>query len=840
MESSRSFSRAYARCHAAPYKRTILRAAQQSMNGGVFYTDQASEIIVDTQLPLPMPPQDALQEALRRCSDLVQRDMRYAHLVAGAAKMPMNMIWAMRNADELVDDVELAKLKSLAWNEFLHKRFLPAISAGGGEPQQLSDAAASMLEVVRDLNLRRRRFQIMGLHEQVEASEVQLVLHLCQAGIVTVAAHAAAGRRGPQQQEGGHSSLFYRSLANRYRRHDRLYEAFALAVGAFVCASAPYTLGAATTRYERDLQFEYKKHTTALFVYALRQHPGAPDEAAAYDEDYVQRISRLIVVSTFPPPPPGDPLSFLPSAPGDDGGHEQRKRCTSCCDQDLLLNAVTTAQAQAEKAERAAGKAAKDSRSEIEKLKENVEREMKKLRSAIDDGVKQAEHKFGELESKEANLKIAIKDMMIDWLLSQREHGSGDGDASQGSASGAFMQAVRGALQEDLQAKIEVRLRHVESNLTDLIRQSHSTFMSMHQAAKNDLDGAITRVATEAANAQATATQAAADAAAQAAATQAAASAAAQAANAQAAAAQAVEAAAARAADAHAAAAQATNAAATQVMAAQAAAAQAAAHAEEAGAAARAVTNVAAQATAARTAAEGATTMMSGLTLQVQEIGARLQAIEEELGKTKAALRTNTGMSGNETLWDMISESMERLSNDMHDGILAQNERIDDYIKNADDEISRIREAADKTAEVLESNVDAMREFFGINTDADGVLQVGDDYLDKRVNEIVQRIDSRDPDVTDGRGTDPSAPSAKRSRSTDASSHEDNSAAAGLVPPPDRNETIEDMRRRIQNLEQTVARLTPGNAGAGEPQYTDPAGPPPPTANYGPREPPPQ
>lgn len=261
----------------APVYKSPLRAAQTEMNGGVFYTDNTVETLIDTRLPTPPPSQNLLLDSLRLCNDLVQRDMRYAHLVAGASKMPMSMIWAARNQDELVNDVDLAKLKSLAWNEFIQKRYLPALSAG----QSFAGAASSMLEIVQEMNLQRRRFQIMGLHEQVEASEIQLVLHLCQAGIL----HPTANTHGE-----------YRSLANRFRRHDRFYEAFALAVGAFVCSSAPYTLGAATTRYERDLQFEYKKHTTALFVYVLKQHPGALAEAGVYDEDYVLRISRLIVV----------------------------------------------------------------------------------------------------------------------------------------------------------------------------------------------------------------------------------------------------------------------------------------------------------------------------------------------------------------------------------------------------------------------------------------------------------------------------------------------------------------------------------------------------------------
>ena len=84
------------------------------MNGGVFYTDSTVETLIDTRLPTPPPLQNLLVDSLRWCNDLVQRDMRYAHLVAGASKMPMGMIWAARNQDELVNDSDLAKLKSLA------------------------------------------------------------------------------------------------------------------------------------------------------------------------------------------------------------------------------------------------------------------------------------------------------------------------------------------------------------------------------------------------------------------------------------------------------------------------------------------------------------------------------------------------------------------------------------------------------------------------------------------------------------------------------------------------------------------------------------------------------
>ena len=113
----------------------------------MFYSDQAVETLIDTHLPTPPASQNLLLDSLRLCNDLVQRDMRYAHLVAGASKMPMDMIWAARNQDELVNDTDLAKLKSLTWNEFIQKRYLPAITGG----QSPANAASSMLEIVREM-----------------------------------------------------------------------------------------------------------------------------------------------------------------------------------------------------------------------------------------------------------------------------------------------------------------------------------------------------------------------------------------------------------------------------------------------------------------------------------------------------------------------------------------------------------------------------------------------------------------------------------------------------------------------------------------------------------------
>jgi hypothetical protein len=320
------------------------------MAGGSFYVDAQREVVVDPFVP--PQAQNQLLDALRRCDNLVQRDLRYAHLVAGASKMPMNMIWAVRNQEELVNDADLATFKDIAWTEFIKKRFLSSIP----ENTTVSTTAASMLEIVRDMNLQRRRFQIMGLHEQVEASEIQLVLHLCQANII--------------------NTNQYRVMANRFRRDDRFYEAFALAVGAFVCAQAPFTLGAATTRYERDLQYEYKKHTTALFVYVLRKNPGPSDPAL--DEDYVARIAKLIVLW-----PGGGDHRQVPRRGGDDDSSDG--------DDGDLKNAILYAQTHTDRVE-----------NEVKRLDDKWNKE-------FENGVGRVTDRFNDLQRQFTNFDASTR-----------------------------------------------------------------------------------------------------------------------------------------------------------------------------------------------------------------------------------------------------------------------------------------------------------------------------------------------------------------------------------------------------------------------------------------------
>ena len=342
-------------------------------NGSLFYVNAGLETIVD---PLGPPViQNQLLDELRKCDHLVQLDLRYAQMVAGASKMPMNMIWVARNQDEPVSDTDLAAFKDLAWNEFVKKRYLSSVAG----TSTVSDTAASMLEIVREMNLQRRRFQIMGLHEQVEASEIHLILHLCQAGILRTDR--------------------YRTTANRFRRHDKLFEAFGLAVGAFVCASAPFTLGAATTRYERDLQYEYKKNATALFVYVLQQN-NLGMNAPALEEDYVARIARLIVV--WP-----DDEDQTKRRIGFTKGKKKKEDDDDDDDGDfrseLVLSSIATAQDQAERANKLAIKTNAEILSQHEIFVQKLEAKAIEMKNELVSGLAEGQRGIRDIVTEQIN-----------------------------------------------------------------------------------------------------------------------------------------------------------------------------------------------------------------------------------------------------------------------------------------------------------------------------------------------------------------------------------------------------------------------------------------------------
>jgi hypothetical protein len=427
-------------------------------SSGAFYVDAANETIVDPQLP-PVHTQVLLSE-LRKCDGLVQRDLRYAHLVAGASKMPLSMVWTARNQDRPVSDTDLAALRDVAWTEFIKKRYLPGL-AGTATVQS---AAASMLEIVRDMNLQRRRFLIMGLHEQVEASEIQLVLHLCQAEIIR--------------------TDNYRATANRYRRHDKLFEAFALAVGAFVCASAPFTLGSGTGRYERDLQFEYKKQTTALFVWALRRVRDAPEDEAM-EEDYVARIARLIVVR--PDDAGGGQRAGFLSSSGD--GHDSSDAAVVRAQ---LLDAVAEAQRNADAALVKAVRLESEGR-RLEKDLDAVETRSKEAGRLLEERAKEMESSMERVkEGVRTELQLASREVENSLLRIKQEILA---DASQFTFSAlrelntsadkdGFFAALKNEIKREHEAtlsRIQERLGGFERSVGELQRQTAAvTALTQH------------------------------------------------------------------------------------------------------------------------------------------------------------------------------------------------------------------------------------------------------------------------------------------------------------------------------------------------------------------------
>ena len=421
----------------------------QRSSAGSFYVNAGTETVVDPFGPPLM--QNQLLDQLRGCDQLVQLDFRYAKIVQGASKMPWNMVWAARNQDEPVSDADLAELRDLAWNEIIKKRYLPSLSGTA----TVGETTASMLEIVRDMNLQRRRFQIMGLHEQVEACEIHLVLQLCQAGILF--------------------SDRYRVMANRFRRHEKLFEAFGLAVGAFVCASAPFTLGSGMARYERDLQYEYRKNATALFVWVLQQNMAGLDATAVLDEDYVARISRLIVV--WPDDDDGRKkkkrIGFEASKKDDDGGSARIN---------MLLDAVAVAQGDADKA-----------RMETERIniridgwqkssEDKIEKERANMRSEITEKAAEVQTELrGVVSGQIGELRTQLQiDHRVDVAriegqiteISSRLRAMGESHVQRSERRPENIEAERMGRFGQLERDIELRLIATETNIRARLEQT--------------------------------------------------------------------------------------------------------------------------------------------------------------------------------------------------------------------------------------------------------------------------------------------------------------------------------------------------------------------------------
>lgn len=110
----------------------------------------------------------------------------------------------------------------------------------------------------------RREQATLGLHEQVGACEAYLVQRLVNDGVI-----ARNNRHG--------------TVANRFRRHDKLFEAFGIAVGALMTTDAPME-----SIYDRDMQNYHRKQMIDLFAWSLRHNnltQSDPELDATLDDD---------------------------------------------------------------------------------------------------------------------------------------------------------------------------------------------------------------------------------------------------------------------------------------------------------------------------------------------------------------------------------------------------------------------------------------------------------------------------------------------------------------------------------------------------------------------------
>ena len=409
------------------------------MASGSFYSNSQTEVVVDPFVPPSTQSQTRLQSELKRCEQLVQRDYRYAQLVAGAAKMAMPSIWAARNQDELVNDRDLATFKDISWTEFVKKRFLPTVPAG----ESVATAATSMLEIVREMNLQRRKFQIMGLHEQVEACEIQLVMHLCQAGLIRAQAND------------------FKRTALRMRRSQKLHEAFAIAVGACVCASAPMTMGSGVTRYERDLQMEYKKHTIGLLVFVLQKNPGAIDEEEGLDEDYVARIARLIVLWQGN----GSGRQQVGEGRGDEGGSGTvSSDYKESVKQHLigLTSALGIAQRDAEKAKNDVIEMRANMGKDVEKLTAEMNRRLSEFNSNLKGAIIETQAKFQTtMADQRAHTATMLKDA-ISLVSAGPRGGGGAAAASSGDVINAMLADSERRINESMKVLVDKKIREAD------------------------------------------------------------------------------------------------------------------------------------------------------------------------------------------------------------------------------------------------------------------------------------------------------------------------------------------------------------------------------------------
>ena len=262
-------------------------------------------------------------------------DLHYCSAVEGASQE--SNLWVARNGDASgMSDVDLQRFKNIAWNECVVKRFLPS------QDGSVLDVGRSMLQIVRNLNLQWKGFEVMGLHPKVEAAEKQIVMSCMEKRLLL-------------------HDLDVGRIARCLRRCPHFRDHFANAVGCHIVAKTGHTPGLSTTQYNTDLDYVYKNQGLYFFESALKRNRSLVVDCIADGSplgvDYIPRLCGLKLVSRGdvmlqnPPEKPGTPVvvpQFVrgESIRGDGAGFELAARtltdAMSMFRRDLRDMAVTT------------------------------------------------------------------------------------------------------------------------------------------------------------------------------------------------------------------------------------------------------------------------------------------------------------------------------------------------------------------------------------------------------------------------------------------------------------------------------------------------------------------
>lgn len=258
-------------------KRPAPEDDMQAMSGRFYHEQLDDALVLDPLVPPDQPPPDQqhFAEMIRSYDNLFQKDLTYAEQVCGTSQLKLQDFTLVSRNEHSVgfSQADLERCHQVAWYDIVKRRFIPE------ERGDVQNIGRRLVDVIQTLNLEVRGFVVFGLSPRVEAAESQIVLELMTMGFLSPDADV-------------------RDTALRLRRHPVLFVPFALAVGAKTCCNYGLSVGAAETRYNRDLQIAYSVKMFTALRSALHQRR---DRVAAMlaevdGTDYVLHLRALRLV----------------------------------------------------------------------------------------------------------------------------------------------------------------------------------------------------------------------------------------------------------------------------------------------------------------------------------------------------------------------------------------------------------------------------------------------------------------------------------------------------------------------------------------------------------------